>query len=126
VKENSFVRSLGYALKGLEYALISERNMRIHLVATVLVLILGYCFQLTNTEWALIIFAVSLVWAAEIVNTSLEELVDLVSPEPDVKAGRAKNLAAGAVLVAAINAVIIGVLVFFPHILHWWRGRYIV
>jgi diacylglycerol kinase (ATP) len=96
--------------------------MKIHLVATVLVISAGLFFGLNTVEWLLIILTVTMVWAAEILNSSLEEVVDLVSPEYDVRAGRAKNMSAGAVLVTALGAVFVGIMIFGPRIIYWLEG----
>jgi diacylglycerol kinase len=122
VKSRNFRDSLRYAANGIVYALVSQRNMKIHLVATVLVISAGLFFGLNTVEWLLIILTVTMVWAAEILNSSLEEVVDLVSPEYDVRAGRAKNMSAGAVLVTALGAVFVGIMIFGPRIIYWLEG----
>ena len=94
----------------------SQRNARIHAVATVLAVAAGALARISPTEWGLIVLAIVCVWAAEALNTSIEFLVDLVSPELHPLAAKAKDVAAGAVLVAAIGSLIIGALVFGPHI----------
>ena len=94
----------------------SQRNARIHAVATILAVAAGAVARISPTEWVLIALAVVCVWAAEALNTSIEFLVDLVSPELHPLAAKAKDVAAGAVLVAAIGSLIIGALVFGPHI----------
>jgi diacylglycerol kinase (ATP) len=111
------LRSFGHALRGLRVLLQTQHNARIHAVATVLVLIASAVFGISAAEWALVILAIAGVWVAEALNTALEFLVDLASPESDPLAGKAKDVAAGAVLVAAVGAAIIGGFVFGPHIL---------
>lgn len=118
MKQHSFAQSFIFAAKGVKYSLVSQRNMKIHLLATVIVMGAGIYFSLELWEWCLIVFAIGLVWVAEIFNTALEEMIDLVSPHYNVRAGNAKNLAAGAVLIAAINAFVIGVLVLGPYIIN--------
>jgi diacylglycerol kinase (ATP) len=86
--------------------------MRVHLFATIIALLLGVLCKLTPLEWALILMQIGLVWAAEIFNTALEKLVDLVSPGFNPKAGAIKDIAAGAVLVISIMALAVGILVF--------------
>ncbi len=86
-------------------------------MATVLVIALGLYFEITPTEWCIIVFAIAIVLAAEAFNTAIEDLTDLVSPEPHPLAGHAKDLAAGAVLLTAIGAAIVGLLIFLPKIL---------
>lgn len=109
-----FLRSLGHALAGITDLLRSQRNARIHLVATVLMIGLGLYAGLGRIDWALLAVAAGLVWVAEAVNTALERLGDAVTREQHPLIGRAKDLAAGAVLIAAGVAVVIGALVLLP------------
>lgn len=111
------LRSFGHAFRGLKVLLQTQANARIHAVATVLVLAAGLMFGISLLEWALIVLAILCVWVAEAINTAIEFLVDLASPEAHPLAGKAKDAAAGAVLVAAIGAALIGGFVFGPHIL---------
>lgn len=111
------LRSFGHAFRGIVILLQTQHNARIHAVATVLVLAAGALIGISPLEWALIALAVVCVWATEALNTAVEFLVDLVSPEVHPLAGKAKDVAAGAVLVAAIGALIVGILVFGPHVL---------
>ena len=111
------LRSFGHAFRGLKVLVQSQRNARIHAVATILAVAAGAYARISSTEWLLIVLAVVCVWAAEALNTSIEFLVDLISPELNPLAAKAKDVAAGAVLVAAIGSLIIGVLVFGPHVL---------
>jgi len=110
-------RSFRYAFRGVVNLFRFENNARIHLMAAVAVLVAGFYFQLSATEWALVTTQIALVWAAEAFNTALEKLADAVSPDyhPLIKA--VKDLAAGAVLILAISAAIVGFLIFFPKIL---------
>ena len=88
-----------------------------HLLASLFVLFFGFYFQIKSNEWLWIILAISLVWITEAINTAIEKLVDFVSPDFDERAGAIKDLAAGAVLFAAIASVIIGSIVFGPYLL---------
>lgn len=110
------LRSFGYALAGLLYAVKTEGNVRVHLLATVLVVALGFGFGVTRLEWAALAAAMGLVWMAELLNTALENLCDIVEPERTETIGRIKDVAAAAVLMAAIAAAVIGALVFWPYI----------
>jgi diacylglycerol kinase len=94
----------------------NERNARIHLVFAILVLLAGLVFQVTPLELSAVVFAVIIVFLAEIFNSAFEKTLDIVSPghHPTVKL--VKDMTAGAVLFAAVGAVIIGVVVFLPHI----------
>jgi diacylglycerol kinase len=108
------VRSFGYAFRGVGMLLRDQANARLHAVATAFVVGLGFVFKLQAWEWCAVVGAIGLVWAAEGLNTALEVLTDLVSPGEHPLAGRAKDIAAGAVLCAAIAAGIIGVIIFLP------------
>jgi undecaprenol kinase len=91
-----------------------EPNMRFHLVAAVGVLIGAAAFRLPVSEWAALIFAISLVLLGEILNTAIEAVLDIVQPDEHPLVGVVKDLAAGAVLVAAVGAAVIALLVFVP------------
>ena len=95
----------------------TQHNARIHALAAILVVAAGILLRISLAEWALIALAIVCVWVAEALNTAIELLVDLASPGPHALARKAKDVAAGAVLVAAIGSVIVGVLVFGPHVL---------
>ena len=108
------VASFGHAVRGVWAALRSEVHLQFHAVATVVVVGLGFYYHLARLEWALVALAVAGVWAAELVNTAIEALTDLASPAYHPLAGKAKDVAAGAVLLAALGALVVGVLVFGP------------
>jgi diacylglycerol kinase len=110
------IRSFRFAFLGIWQFFRTENNAKVHLLATIIVLTAGYYFQLARTEWLWIVAAIALVWITELVNTAIEKLVDLVSPDFDPRAGAIKDLAAGAVLLAALAAVVIGGLVFWPYV----------
>ena len=111
------VASFGHAGRGVWLALCSEVHLRFHAVATVVVLGLGLYYHLSRLEWALVALAVAGVWTAELMNTAIEALTDLASPDFHPLAGKAKDVAAGAVLLAAAGAAVVGALVFGPHLL---------
>jgi diacylglycerol kinase len=117
----AFLKSLGFALQGVVFLLRSQPNARIHLLATVLVCTAGAYFHLSRTEWMGIVVAIVLVWSAEAFNTALEELANALHPEQHPGIGRAKDVAAAAVLIAAVGAAAIGMLVFIPHLAHCGR-----
>jgi len=99
----------------------SQRNAWIHALATALVCIVGFLLRLSAPEWCGIVLAIVAVWTAEALNTALEFLTDVASPTFHPLAGKAKDVAAGAVLLAAIGSVVIGLLVFGPYLLAWLR-----
>lgn len=109
------VKSFGYALRGLGFMLKSQHNAWIHLGVTIGVIVTGFVLQILAEDWRWIVLAIALVWVAEIVNTAFEHLCNVVQPEFHVSVKTAKDVAAGAVLVAAIAAAIIGVMVFWPY-----------
>ena len=108
--------SFGHAVRGVGAALRSEVHLQFHALATAAVLGAGWFFGLSFTEWALVALAVGSVWAAELFNTALEALTNLVSPDYHPLAGRAKDVAAGAVLLAALGALAVGGCVFGPKV----------
>lgn len=110
----SFRVSLRCAARGLLHVLREERNARYHLAAAGLVTLLGLWLGLTTLEWAVIVAAITLVLAGEMLNTVVERLVDLHSPRLHPLAGQAKDVSAGAVLLASVAAIIIGLLVLGP------------
>lgn len=111
------LKSFGYAFHGIFYCLKTQHNFWIHLVAAAVVVSLGFLFDVSKAEWLFLIFAFGMVLSLEIVNTAIEFLVDLLSPEHQKIAGLAKDLAAGAVLIGAITAAIIGLMIFVPKFL---------
>ena len=109
--------SFTFAFRGLIAALRSEPHMRLHMLAALGVILAGIIFRVTKLEWCLLAASIGLVITAEIVNTAIETLTNLVSPEHNPLAGKTKDLAAGAVLVAAITAVVVGLIIFIPYLL---------
>ncbi len=96
----------------------AEPNAKIHLLAAILVIAAGFWLGLEKVEWCLVVMAIFGVFAAEAINTAIEELTNLVSPEPHPLAGKVKDLAAAGVLFTAIGAAITGFIVFLPKILN--------
>lgn len=116
------ISSFRYAFAGIRLLLQSQHNAWIHGAASVAVLIAGVFFGLSRLEWCLVALAVALVWVAEGVNTALELLADAASPGPHPMVGRAKDVAAGAVLISALGALLVGLLVFGPRLLSLASG----
>ena len=115
------LRSIRFALRGIAVMVRSQHNAWIHAVATATVVIVGLGIGLSPTEWCWIVLAVMSVWTAEALNTAFEFLTDVASPSFHPLAGKAKDVAAGAVLISAIGSVVIGVLVFGPHLWRAWH-----
>jgi len=111
------IRSMRCAFVGIRLMIASQQNAWIHAAATLAVVAVGFFFGLTTTEWCWIVLAVVSVWTAEALNTAFEFLTDVASPQFHPLAGKAKDVAAGAVLIAAIGSAIIGSLVLGPHAL---------
>jgi diacylglycerol kinase (ATP) len=102
---------------GVWFLVKTQPNAQIHLAATVLAVGAGCFFRIDRLEWCFLAFAITAVWVAEALNTVLELFLDAVHPEHNPLIGRAKDVAAGAVLLAAVGAVVVGLLVFAPRIL---------
>ena len=111
------INSFKYALQGFASSFRTERNMKIHVVATILVIILGIYLKLNLIEWSIIAIAIVIVISAELFNTAIETIVDMVSPQKNEKAKLAKDISAGAVLILAIGSAIVGFKIFLPKII---------
>ena len=105
------VRSTKHAVDGLG-VMLNDYNAFIHVPSAILAILFGFAFQISSTEWIFILSAIASVWITEILNTALEKLVDLVSPKKNKIAGQVKDLAAGAVLIAALYALVVGIIIF--------------
>lgn len=114
-------KSFGFALTGINYALNSDQNLVIHFIVAFLVIIASILLGLTTFEMAILGLTILLVITAELLNTSIEKAIDLVTREHRTDAKIAKDVASGMVLVVAMGSVIIGVLIFLPHILKLFR-----
>jgi diacylglycerol kinase (ATP) len=108
------LRGFVYAGRGIRTMLVSQHNAWLHAVATLFALLLGFMASLSRLEWVALIVAIVMVWTAEALNTALEFLCDVASPEFHPLVEKAKDVAAGAVLISAIGAAAIGVLVLLP------------
>lgn len=111
------LRSVRYAVRGVRIMMATQHNAWIHAVATIAVITLGVVLRLSAAEWSWVVLAIMSVWTAEALNTAFEFLTDVASPEFHPLAEKAKDVAAGAVLLAACGAVAIGLLVLGPHVL---------
>ena len=111
---SSRLRSIGNALRGWWYVLRTQQNTWVHALATLIVFILGLWLGLSAHDWAIIILTITMVFAAEFINTAIEAVVDLASPAKHPLAKVGKDVGAGAVLLAALAAVLIGFLILGP------------
>lgn len=114
-----FLYGFKYAWQGLKYAFNTQINFKFHCISALVILAFGWFFKLNLTEWLWISVAVILVLVAELFNTALEVLVDLVSPGYSKKAGIIKDLSSAAVLLTALLSAIIGLSIFLPKIWHY-------
>ncbi|MBD3287318.1 diacylglycerol kinase family protein [candidate division KSB1 bacterium] len=110
------IRSFKYAGTGIWSMLKSQHNAWIHAIASGVVIAAAFWFQVTTVEWCLLLLAIMAVWTAEGFNTALEFLADASTPDYHPLVGKAKDVAAGAVLISAIGSLIIGVIVFYPYL----------
>lgn len=110
----SRARAFGYAFHGWWYVIRTQRNAWIHALVSVVVVMINLWLGIGPIEWALIILAIAMVWTAEFVNTALEAVVDLASPQQHYLARVGKDVGAAAVLIAAVSSVLIGLLVLGP------------
>jgi diacylglycerol kinase (ATP) len=108
------LNSFKYAIYGIFHYLRTGGNVILHLMAMILVVILGFYLQVSRLEWGLLILCICLVMAAEAFNTAIEKLTDIVSPDFLEEAGKVKDLAAAAVLICAIGSAVIAALIFVP------------
>lgn len=110
------IKSFSYAFAGIAVMIKSQHNAWIHLLATIVVTASGLFFQIDAVEWCLVILAILAVLVAEAINTAIEFLCDAASPAPHPLIQKSKDVAAGAVLISAIGAVLIGLIIFLPYI----------
>jgi diacylglycerol kinase (ATP) len=111
------IRSFGYAFKGLHYAFASQLNFRVHTFATIIAIALGLILHITTTEWLWVALCIAIVLITELLNTAIETLTDMVSPQYNEKAGHVKDVSAAAVVIAAVFALITGLAIFLPKLI---------
>ena len=116
-KTKKLINSFKYAISGIITSFRTERNMKIHILVMILVIIAGIVFKLSLLDWIILVIMFGLVISAELFNTAIETTIDMITKEKNEKAKIAKDVAAGAVLVLAIVSVIVGLIIFIPKIL---------
>jgi len=116
-RARNFWQSLAFALAGVRHALYSQRNLRIHVTIAAAVIIAGIVLRISRTEWALVVTLIALVIGLELLNTAIEALVDLTSPESHPLAKVAKDTAAGAILIVSAGSAAAGLIIFLPRLL---------
>jgi undecaprenol kinase len=115
------LKSFSYALNGIKTAILSERNMRIHMIISIIVIGCSFFFSLSFVEWIVVVLTIGGMIALELVNSAIERVVDMITKEYHPLAEQAKDIAAGAVFVYAITAIIIGIAIFLPKIISLLR-----
>lgn len=110
------IQSFKYAFRGLVF-LWTEANFRIHVFSLIAVLFVGFAFDISVFEWMWILFSSALVLITEAINTVLEKTLDYIQPEQDTRVGRLKDMSAAFVLMAALNSIIVGIIIFSPKII---------
>ncbi|NMB09023.1 MAG: phosphatase PAP2 family protein [Tissierellia bacterium] len=116
MKSKSLIESFNYAVNGIIYTLKTERNMKFHFAAAIVVIFLSLFFDFTKLELLMLFITIAFVFMAEMINTAIERTIDLVTDEFHPLARIAKDIAAGGVLIAAINALVVGYLLFFDRL----------
>ena len=111
-------KSFGYAFKGIDDVIKHEPNMKIHVVVAILVVIMAFILKVSIIEWIILVLLIGAVLAAETINATIENLVDMYTKEYDEKAKIVKDTAAGTVLILAITSAIIGLIIFIPKIIY--------
>lgn len=124
-KKFSIKKRLGsfkYALNGLRILINNEHNSRIHLLAAICAIILGFILDISNVEWVTIVIVTGFVFSVEIINSSIEYLADFISPNYHEIIKKVKDLSAAAVLISALVSVIVAFIIFIPKIVDLWSN----
>ncbi|MBC8112797.1 MAG: diacylglycerol kinase family protein [Candidatus Saccharimonas sp.] len=119
MRQPSFFRSVAHAWSGLVYMFLTQRNARLHLIGALAAIALATWLHVDSTRWAILLLTIGAVCAGETINTTVEALVDLLSPEWHERAKVAKDVSAGAVLLLAVTAIAVGLIVLGPPL--WMR-----
>lgn len=117
INPKKFLKSFTYAFYGINYALNSDQNLKIHLIIATLVMVASILLKVTPYEMGILGLTILLVISTEMINTALEKMVDLITKEHRLEAKIAKDVSSGMVLITAVGALVIGFLVFLPHVL---------
>jgi undecaprenol kinase len=117
IHHTTLKNSFKYASAGVRHALENDQNFRVHLLAAWVVFIMGLFFQISKFEWIALLIMILLVLATEMINTAIENMVDLITREHREEAKIAKDVAGGMVLVTSVGSVIVGLVIFIPYIL---------
>ena len=112
-----FLKSFVHAIRGIWSGVADQRNLKVQIAIAAIVVVAGFYFRITPGEWSIVLLCIGLVLGLEMINSALESLVDLVTPERKPLAGKIKDIAAGAVLIASCIAVGIGILIFRKYVM---------
>ncbi|MDN5321774.1 MAG: diacylglycerol kinase [Clostridia bacterium] len=118
-KRRKFLSGFNFALQGIIYCIQNERHMRFHIFAAAIALLFGWYLNISGMEWLILVFSITLVIVLEMINSAIENTIDMFTNEYHPLAEVAKNVAAGAVLVAALNALVVGAVVFLPKLFNF-------
>lgn len=121
MKSRNLIDSFNYAIEGILHVFKTQRNMKIHFAIAIAVLFFCLFLDLTRVEFVIILFTISLVLIAEMINTAIETTIDMLVKNYNSMAKIAKNVAAGAVLIAAVNSVLVAYLIFFDRVNPWTK-----
>ncbi|MCK5537695.1 MAG: diacylglycerol kinase family protein [Bacteroidales bacterium] len=114
------INSFKYAFSGLSVLIREEHNARIHLIAAITVIVLGFLLRINSLEWIILVITISLVFAIEAINSAIEALADFVTVQKHFQIKKTKDLAAAAVLIVSMGAIIVGVIIFLPKMLNFF------
>ncbi|MDD2412812.1 MAG: diacylglycerol kinase family protein [Bacteroidales bacterium] len=112
------LKSFSFAFNGLKILIKEEHNARIHLFVAIVVVMAGLIFKISVNEWFVVLFAIGFVMVVEIINTAIESIANIISPEKDKRIKKIKDLSAAAVLISALTALVIGSIIFIPKLLN--------
>lgn len=118
-----FSKSVGHAIDGIEYTINKERNIKLEILAAIIVSVAGFILKITLTEWLVMLLVISMVLSLELINTAIERCVDLVTKDYHDLAKVAKDASAGAVFMMSLFSIIIGIVVFLPKIINLLGGK---
>lgn len=121
--KTNFIESMGHALDGISYTISHERNFKIEIFFSIIVTIVSWMLKVSVIEWVVLIFVIGMVLALEMINTSIERCVDLVTKDYKELAKNAKDVSAGAVLIMSMFSVVIGLLIFLPKMIELIGGK---
>lgn len=121
IQHRTLMKSFQYAVQGVQFAVVNNQNVRIHIIVAILVIAASLFFRINAYEMGILGVMILLVFSAEMINTSIEEMTNLITREHAKEAKIAKDVSAGMVLVVASGAIIVGLLIFLPHILRLFK-----